>query len=49
MLRGVFRRPDPPFDWESANALIEFVMRIDAKLDRVLALLEEEHGEADDG
>lgn len=36
------------FDWAGANDLIAFVMKMDGKLDRVLELLEEDHGEEDD-
>ena len=43
------RRREDGFDWDSANALIDFLMGMDAKLDHILDLLEEGHAEEDDG
>lgn len=37
--------PEPGLDWHTANELIDMIMGMDAKLDRILELLEEE----DDG
>jgi hypothetical protein len=45
----VWKRGEPPLDRETVNALIERIMRIDAKLDEVLALLrEDEDGEEEE-
>ena len=38
----MWRRPEPGLDWHTANRMIEKIMSIDAKVDRILELLEEE-------
>jgi hypothetical protein len=48
------RRPnEPPLTWSDVNAIVEALMRIDAKLDEILAILgddgdEETEEQADD-
>jgi len=42
IMRRVRRRSESPLDQKALNGLIAILMRIDAKLERVLRLLEEE-------
>jgi hypothetical protein len=44
-MHGVFRRREPPIDSELLLGLVRMVMRLDAKLDRVLQLLGEDDGQ----
>jgi hypothetical protein len=39
---------EEPLDWETTNDLIRLLMRIDAKLDEILDLLEEDDGEEEE-
>jgi hypothetical protein len=40
---------EPGFDWKTANDLIDKAMAMDAKLDRVLELLEEDDDDEQSG
>jgi hypothetical protein len=44
----VWRRHEPPLDRETVNGIIEMLMRIDAKLERVILYLEDGDAEEDE-
>ena len=46
--RVFWRRPEQPLDREEVNAIFRFLMEMDAKLDEILELLDEDNGRAEE-
>jgi hypothetical protein len=42
------REPEPPLTWDDVQAIVGSLMRIESKLDRILAILEEGDEEAEE-
>jgi hypothetical protein len=42
------RRPEPPLTWSDVQAIVASLMRIESKLERLLAILEDDDEETEE-